>query len=170
MIPRLRSSSGRRSGRLTSFVRLLQRSSSQGRRIRPRSRSNLPGNANFTRSPAIIILITHRQLLHAPRPSSGPRHHSGSHNRYTSMLRFKSKGHESQRGALGEEVVLRAFGPNRRHNQSYRWFGAKSIVREGLTLRSTRTLPARSSSTSHGSEFSSSLNILSPAGPVNFFR
>jgi len=40
----------------------------------------------------------------------------------------------------------------------------------GLTPRSTRTLPAPPSSTSHGSDFSSSLNILSPAGPVNCFR
>jgi len=40
----------------------------------------------------------------------------------------------------------------------------------GLTPRSTRTLSARPTSTSHVMEFTSSLSILPPAGPVNFFR
>ena len=41
---------------------------------------------------------------------------------------------------------------------------------DGLTPHSTRTLPARPSFMSHGSDFISSLNAQPPAGPVNFFR
>lgn len=58
-----------------------------------------------------------------------------------------------------------------RHNvrQAFKQRGAHQGA-DGLTPRSSRTLPALPTSMSHGSDIISPLTAQPPAGPVSFFR
>ena len=159
VIPRLRSSSGRRSGRLTSFVR--------------------PHRFTLwfqfvSHVPVFLPHGTIDQPLHVPNqghamlPANSPR-------RFSLLCRRVSTEASVKIGSLGVDqrssqthAITHHFSCSKVHSQG----AARSapLFPCGLTLRSTRTQPALAAFMSLGRDSSSPFIFRSPVGPVNFFR
>jgi hypothetical protein len=147
-VPRLRSTSGRRSGRLTSLVRRLICTQS----IIPDFRFPMTSSLRPIFAPTVVSSHRNATSFQAHACSHITHIHSRSHE----MVRPTTPGFLRRSGQVcfsAQPIEARTyFRANR------------------LTARSTRTQPARSASMSHVPDFSSSFSFLSPVGPVNFIR
>jgi hypothetical protein len=147
-ISRLRSSSGRQSVRLTSFVRRLICTQS----IIPDFRFSMTSSLRPIFAPTVVS--SHRNATSFSA-------HACSH-----MTHIHSRSHE----------IVRLTTPDflRRSGQvcfSAQPIEARTYFRANrLTARSTRTQPALATSTSYHCDYPSSLIFRLPVGPVNCFR
>jgi hypothetical protein len=147
-ISRLRSSSGRRSVRLTTFVRRLIYTQS----IIPDFRLSMTSSLRPIFAPTVVS--SHRNTT------------SFQPYAYSRFTHIHSRSHEMIRPTMP--------GFLRRNGQicfSTQPIEARTYFRANrLTARSTRTQPARSASMSHVPDFPSSFIFRLPVGPVNFIR